>query len=159
MKRYRIIYHTSDGEQGEEILYAPNKIAAYEEFAELGYEDVVYADCYLITEFTKTIVLPQEEIDRINYLLDIDNLEEMSEEELEEIGAKRNTFEPVFCVDFEDGSVLTFDLCSGFHNYYDAVVWTSRDFKQKQIFDCTYVLEDLELEINGRYYVVNIVGE
>ena len=159
MKRYRVIYRTSDGEQYEEVIYAPNKVAAYEEFEALGYDDVISADCYLITRHTVDVRIPQHEIDRINRLLSILSFEEMTDEELEFAGVQKNSHEGVFCAEFDDGSIITFDLCSGDENYYDAVVWTSRNMEKKYVADCEYSLEDMELEINGEYYAVNIIAE
>lgn len=64
-----------------------------------------------------------------------------------------------FYVEFDNGSSLTFDLCSGKHNYYDNVVWTSADGKTNVTLDCAYELDDIEVEIASELYIVKIVKE
>lgn len=50
MNEYRIVYRCSDGYEGEEIILATNRIMAFEVFKDFGYEDVVSADCFQITD-------------------------------------------------------------------------------------------------------------
>lgn len=50
MNQYRIAYQTSDGYEDEVIISAANRIAAFEVFNELGYENVVNADCYRVLD-------------------------------------------------------------------------------------------------------------
>ena len=106
-----------------------------------------------------TIHIPASEVERINRLLAIPSLEYMTDDELLAQGANTDEYEGIFHVEFDDGSSLNFDLCSGQHNYYDDVVWTSADGKQDVILDCEYELDDIEVEINSELYVVRIVRE
>ena len=50
MTKYKIIYQCSDGYEGEEIVYAVNRLMAFEVFKELGIEDVVNADCFRVLD-------------------------------------------------------------------------------------------------------------
>ena len=50
MNQYKIIYQTSDGYEGTVIVSAANRIAAFMEFEEMGFEDVVNADCYRVLD-------------------------------------------------------------------------------------------------------------
>lgn len=50
MNQYIIVYQTSDGYESEVIVSAANRIAAFEVFNELGYENVVNADCYRVLD-------------------------------------------------------------------------------------------------------------
>ena len=105
------------------------------------------------------IRVTQAEFDRINRLLAIPSLEDMTDDELSKIGAKTNSSEYLYFVDFDDGSSLTWDLCSGTHNYYDNVVWTSPNGKLDACLDCNFELDDIEFEFAGETYMVKIVKE
>ena len=107
----------------------------------------------------ETILIPANEFERINRLLAIESLEEMTDSELLEQGANTDVYEGVFAIDFDDGSSLTWDLCSGSHNYYDNVVWTSPDGKTDITFDCEYELDDIEVEIDSELYIVKVTKE
>lgn len=103
------------------------------------------------------IHIPAKEFDRINRLLAIESLEEMTDEELRQIGANTDGCEGIFYIEFDNGASLNFDLCSGRHNYWDDVVWTSADGKRDVVFDCEYVLDDIEVEVDGELYIVKVV--
>lgn len=107
----------------------------------------------------KTVHIPMSEFDRINKLLAIESLEEMTESELVKHGANTDYCEGIFRVEFDNGSSLNFDLCSGQHNYWDDVVWTSADGNRDVVLDCEYELDDIEVEIEAELYVVKIIKE
>lgn len=109
------------------------------------------------TVYEKTVMIDAEEYDRINRLLAIPSLEDMTDEELLEAGANTNQNEGVFRVGFGDGSSLNFDLCSGLSNYWDDIVWTSADGRRDIILDCEYELDDIEFEEAGTTYIVHVV--
>lgn len=109
------------------------------------------------TVYEKTVMIDAEEYDRINRLLAIPSLEDMTDEELLEAGANTNQNEGVFRVEFGDGSSLNFDLCSGLSNYWDDIVWTSADGRRDIILDCEYELDDIEFEEAGTTYIVHVV--
>lgn len=50
MNRYRIIYQRSDGTRGEEIVYAVNRLMAFEVFGAFEYKDVVNVDVFRVLE-------------------------------------------------------------------------------------------------------------
>ena len=103
------------------------------------------------------IYIPAKEYDKINRLLDIECFEDMTDEELEEQDVKEDYCEGIFEVKFDDGSYLTWDLCSGQSNYYDNVVWTSTDGKNDITFECAFELDDIEFEINSELYIVKVI--
>lgn len=70
----------------------------------------------------EVIYIPTKEFDRINRLLAIESLEEMTDGELIEQGANTDCCEGIFHIEFDNGASLNFDLCSGQHNYWDDVV-------------------------------------
>ncbi len=107
----------------------------------------------------ETITISISEFNRINRLLAIESLEDMTNSELLEQGANTNCCEGVFHVEFDNGASLNFDLCSGQHNYWDDVVWTSQDGKTNVVLDCEYELDDIEVEIKSELYIVKIVKE
>ena len=106
--------------------------------------------------YTAQVRMLGSEIDRINKLLSIESLEEMTDEELSVVGAEKDSCFGVYCAAFEDGSEITFDLCSGQHNYYDDVVWHSNDGSCEVNFDCEFELGSLEVEVFGDQYKVII---
>lgn len=104
----------------------------------------------------KTVSVCKTGFDRVNKLLAIPSLEELTDEELRRLGANTDQCEGIFFVEFDDGSSLNYDLCSGTHNYYDDVVWTSRDGTRDIVLDCEYELDDIEFDVDGETYIVNI---
>ena len=109
--------------------------------------------------YTETVKIRAKEFERINRLLSIDCMENMTDKELHEAGANTHHNEGIFAVDFADGSTLTYDLRSGTSNYYDDVVWTSGNGKESVNFDCEFDLDDIEFEIHGNTYIVKIEKE
>jgi hypothetical protein len=103
--------------------------------------------------------ISESEFNRINRLLAIESLEEMTDAELLAQGANTDTCEGIFYVDFDNGASLTFDLRSGQQNYWDDVVWTSADGNIDIVLDCEYELDDIEVEIESELYVVRIIKE
>ena len=104
-----------------------------------------------------TVHIPASEFDRINRLLAIESLEDMTDDELLEQGANTSVCEGVYRVEFDNGSVMNFDLCSGTHNYWDDVVWTSADGNIDIVLDCEYELGDIEVEIESELYVIKLI--
>lgn len=103
------------------------------------------------------VYMPINEFDRINRLLAIESLEEMNDAQLREIGANTHVCEGIFHVEFDNGATLNFDLCSGNHNYWDDVVWTSANGTRDVVLDCEYELGDIEVEIESELYIVEII--
>ena len=104
-----------------------------------------------------TVNLPRSVYDRVNRLLSFDTpFEEMTDEEMMAAGMRDNDCEGIFTAAFDDGSSLNFDLCSGDSNYYDDTVWTSADGSTDVTLECAFELSDIEVEIEGEVYVVNL---
>lgn len=90
-----------------------------------------------------TIHITSDEFSRVNRLLAIESLEDMTDDELLAQGASTHQNEGIYYAEFDDGSSINFDLCSGVHNYWDDVVWTNRD-------------RNIEVEIESELYIVKI---
>lgn len=105
---------------------------------------------------TATVKLTKSEIDRINRLLDIPSLSDLTDDELRDMGAFTDAVEGVYSVRFDDGSTLTCDLCSGQENYYDNVVWTGTTGREICL-DCEFELSDIEFDVDGETYEVKIL--
>ena len=112
-----------------------------------------------MTKHRTNVRLTGSEFKRINKLLSIESLEEMTNQELIACGANTNVCEGIFAVTFDNGASITFDLCSGNHNYWDDVVWRSPDGNTDVVLDCEYELDDIEVEIDKELYIVNIVKD
>ena len=54
MNKYKVVYQCSNGFEGKEFVYAINRVMAFEVFKELGIEDVINADCFLVEEDEET---------------------------------------------------------------------------------------------------------
>lgn len=113
----------------------------------------------IVIKHEETIRIAASEFDRINRLLAIESLEEMTDEELIEQGANTDYCEGIFYVEFDNGASLNFDLCSGMHNYWDDVVWTSADGTTDVVLDCEYGLSDIEVEVDNELYIVKVIKE
>lgn len=105
------------------------------------------------------VSITKDEFDRINRLLAIESLEEMTDSELIGQGANTDVCEGIFYVEFDNGTSLSFDLCSGQHNYWDDVVWTNADSTKDVVLDCAYELDDIEVEIENELYIVKVIKE
>ncbi len=104
------------------------------------------------------VELRKDLIDKVKRFLSIKSFEEMTEKEMNVIGAEEDSCETIFSVEFDDGSCLNFDLCSGKNNYWDDVIWTSPDGKTDVMLEPTFSIDDIESTINGEEYRVEIVG-
>lgn len=110
-------------------------------------------------EHTATVHILTEEFERINRLLDIDSMEEMTDQELLDLGAEKYECETIYSVTFDDGSHLSFDLCSGSVNYYGDVIWTSADGKQEITLEPEFKLGDMEVDIESQVYLVHLIKD
>jgi hypothetical protein len=104
----------------------------------------------------EVVYISKEELKKANYLLSINSLEELSDAQLQEIGAETDVCVGLFYIEFDNGATMNIDLCSGQHNYYDDVVWTSPDGSRDVVFDCEYNIDNIEVEIDGELYIVEI---
>lgn len=100
--------------------------------------------------------IPADEFDRINRLLAIKSFEEMTSSELLEHGTNIDQNEGVYCVTFDNGSSLNFDLCSGQNNYWDDAVWTNADGSRDVVLECEYEIGDIEVKIESELYAVRV---
>ena len=100
------------------------------------------------------VPISKEELKRYNFLLSIPSLEDMSDAELTEIGAETDVCKGIYFIEFDNGATMNIDLCSGSHNYWDDVVWTSPDGNRDVVLDCEYEISDIEVEIDDELYVV-----
>lgn len=111
----------------------------------------------IIIKHEAEVYISASEFNRINSLLAIISLEEMTTEALMAFGATTDYCEGIFSVEFDNGSRINFDLCSGQHNYWDDVVWTSSDGTRDVVLDCEYALGDIEVEIESELYIVKVI--
>ena len=112
-----------------------------------------------MTIYKECVYIEPGLLERVNRLLDIKSLEEMSDKELLDAGANTDQCEGIFSVTFDDGSSLNYDLCSGQSNYYDDVVWTSASGDHDIVLECSFELDDIEFDVDGVGYIVTINHE
>ena len=110
------------------------------------------------------INIDRKDFDRINRLLtEVDfNYENEPDMEniIDELDASQDVMAYGFCFDFENGSKIYIDICSGSSNYYDNCQWVSSDCKSDYLFDCSYSIEE-EMEFhptdNGDIYICKFI--
>ena len=100
-------------------------------------------------------------ISKSNYLfvkrcLEVHSLEEMSDEELEAWGYKKNDCKLIFLTDFDDEATVIWKLCSGTTNYYDDVVLEYPNGKSYTM-ECTFDLDDVLIETPTDIYYVKLI--
>ena len=100
------------------------------------------------------IFITEKELERIRQLLNISNFSLYSEDVLKSMNAKEDDCQYLFAVTFDDGSTLTWDLCSGQTNYYDNVVFIHNGIEED--LDCCYELDDIEIECDNDIYIVRL---
>ena len=106
---------------------------------------------------TSTVQIPKDIYARVNRLLAFDiPFEEMTDAAMQAAGVCDHYCEGIFTTDFDDGSSLNFDLCSGSSNYFDDVVWSSADGTLDVALECGFELSDIEFEAEGETYVVKL---
>ena len=104
-----------------------------------------------------TIHIAPDEFARVNRLLGIKSLQDMTDRELIEQGANTLQNEEIYCARFDDGSSLNFDLRSGIYDYWDDVVWRSPDGSEEIPVESDFELGDIKVEIESELYIVKIV--
>lgn len=109
--------------------------------------------------YTATARIPAETFERVNRLLQIDSLEDMTDDELSKQGAGVHQCEGIYYVTFDDGSTINFDLCSGSENYWDDVTWTNSEDTQCVFVEPEFEIGDIEVDINDNTYIVKVVKD
>lgn len=109
----------------------------------------------MATTYEVTIDFPMDEFLNINRLLAIESLEDLDEYDLKRLGAKQDDEQGIMYIAFDDGAVLTFDICSGSHNYYDNVV-ISKDGNE-YVPECTFEFsKTIIVEAFDAIYKINL---
>ncbi len=110
-----------------------------------------------MTKHITTVKIPQETCDRVNRLLAITNMEELTDEELRQQGANTLHNENIYKAVFDNGCSLTFNLLSDNYNYWDDVTWISANGKTSITIDSEYEIDDIEVDIESETYIVQII--
>lgn len=110
---------------------------------------------------TQIVNIDKKKAVRVKRCLEAENLEQMSDLELNAWGFEKDWSELIFAVDFDDGALVSWHLRSGTNNYYDDVVfWAPKDGKHDfdhVDLDCSYELDDIEIETNNDIYLIKLV--
>lgn len=107
-------------------------------------------------KYETTVKLSGKLIDKVRNLLSIDDFDDLTEEEMKEIGALEDDYEGVYYAEFDDGSYVDFGIASGQRNYYDDVIWHDPEDKSCIFFDSLFELDDLEFDAQGNEYYIKI---
>lgn len=108
------------------------------------------------TRHNEEVVISKKHYQFVKRCLEVNSLEEMSDEELEAWGYKKNDNRLIFLVDFDNDSTIIWRLCSGTVNYYDDVILEEPDGKSYTM-DCTFDLDDVLIETPTDIYYVKLV--
>lgn len=99
--------------------------------------------------------ISKKEVYRVRNLLEIKSFEDYSNEKLEKLGIVKDSSECIIGVAFNDGATLDWKICCGDNNYYDEVVFQRPDGELEE-FDCTYELDDIEIDAGSDVYIINL---
>lgn len=115
-------------------------------------------------QYVCEIKISRYDFDRINKLMDVMFEEQEINPEMDklinELDAKPETMPYSFYFDFDDGSKIYIDICSGSSNYYDNCVWVSSNCKTEYVFDCSYeISEENEFIYNDTSYICKFIIE
>lgn len=105
----------------------------------------------------REVKIHRDEASDIRRLLSLENLEGLSDSQMQRLGCKRDFRRLVFSVDFDDRSSLDWWLCSGTINYYDDVVFRRPFADYCESLDCTYKFDDMEIDTGEDVYIVKLV--
>lgn len=106
--------------------------------------------------YRETITLEKDLLERVNALLDIPDLSNLSEEE-KLLNPKKDDFIGLMSVDFKNGNIIDIDVCSGTGNYYDSCVLKDADGYEITCFDCSYSIDnEMEFVYGNDTYIVTI---
>ena len=109
--------------------------------------------------YTGVLIRTEEEINSYNDLLQLDlddSLPYYNEHDIERLGAKKDDYIGIGCVEFENGNYITIDLASGGSNYYDNIVLWDKNGNELMCSDCTYEISSFSLFYNEDIYDVEI---
>lgn len=115
-----------------------------------------------MTKYVCEVEISRYDFDRINKLMDVVFEETETNPEMhkliDELDARPNTMPYGFCFEFDDGSKIYIDICSGGCNYYDNCWWVSGDCKEDCVFDCSYeICEENEFIHNDISYICKFI--
>lgn len=105
-------------------------------------------------EYAGSYELTKKQLDYYNELLLVD-LED--EEKANDIGASKDDYIGIGCIEFGNGNYLTIDLASGGSNYYDNVVLWNNKGEELMCLDCDYNLGNFEFEYENDKYCVYLI--
>lgn len=91
-------------------------------------------------------------IDRVLTEVDFDDDSEEMEELIDELGAAVDDEYAGFTFNFEDGKVITINICSGSSNYY---VYAEEDCEYE--LDCEGFAKEIEFEIDDNTYICKFI--
>lgn len=98
-----------------------------------------------------TVTLTRAEADRINALLDIDDIGQYDGD----LSVSEDCCEVIRKATFDDGVTITVCLMSGETNYYTTAFYDLPGGKQDEDIEPDYCLSDVEYEYNGINHVLH----
>lgn len=113
-------------------------------------------------QYACEVEISRYDFDRINKLMDVMFEEYETNPEMhkliDELDARPDTTAYGFCFEFDDGSKIYIDICSGSSNYYDNCQWVSSDCRRDEVFDCSYeIYEENEFIYDDISYICKFI--
>lgn len=107
--------------------------------------------------YEETVKVDRALIARVNRLLNLDNLEDMTDEELRKAGAQDCDNIPIFDATFDNDARMTLHVVSGFSYYYDDLGLILLDGEYGPLLDSDYeVSESITVNYDDDTYVVRL---
>ena len=115
-----------------------------------------------MNKYVCEVEISRHDFDRINKLMEVmfEDYETNSEMQklIDELDARPDTMPYSFYFDFDDGSKIYSNICSGTSNYYDNCYWVSADNTEEEVFDCAYeIVEENEFVHGNTIYVCKFI--
>ena len=111
-------------------------------------------------EYIGSYELPKKQLDYYNELLQLDLddcLPYYNEDDINRLGARKDDYIGIACIEFDNGNYVTIDLASGGSNYYDNIVLWNKEGKELMCLDCDYSLSNFDFEYENDIYHIYLV--
>lgn len=110
-------------------------------------------------KYTAKLRVYARTLKRINRLLDIDQLEDLTDEERIALDVETNYHARIGTAFFDNGKRMSFDLCSGSSNYWVDIALKNSDWSIVVDFEPAFELSEGEHEfvVGDDVYVVHVV--
>lgn len=103
-----------------------------------------------------SILLPLSQYERVNKLLSVSSIDDLTADERNALGARYHTHETIYHAVFDDGTSACFDLYSDKDNYWGEITMTGTNNEHIVIAAHRFMLGDIEFEVGSQTYMIKL---